>query len=155
MRHGKSSWEYNVGDLDRPLLQKGIHDAHNVAEIFAQTGLSLDFAFSSPANRALHTAMICLRETQHSLEKFSINENLYDFTGEQALKFITDLNQELENVILFGHNYAFTYLANTLGNKHIENVPTSGLVHIRFEENSWDKISKGNTVNTIFPKQIR
>ena len=37
MRHGKSSWELNVSDQDRPLGQRGISDAHLIgAELATQ-----------------------------------------------------------------------------------------------------------------------
>ena len=55
MRHGKSSWELNVSDQDRALLQRGITDAQLVATEFAGKNLKIDYVFSSPANRAFHT----------------------------------------------------------------------------------------------------
>ena len=34
VRHGKSSWEYNVSDRDRPLMERGIKDVNKVAKEF-------------------------------------------------------------------------------------------------------------------------
>jgi phosphohistidine phosphatase len=155
MRHGKSSWELNVNDQDRALSQRGVFDAHLIGSKLAEQGLDIDFAFSSPANRALHTAMICLKEIKHPLEKLSITPEIYDFSGNQVLSFIKAVDDNLQTILVFGHNHAFTHLANMLGDKHIENVPTSGFVHIRFTETSWNAISKGSTVQTIFPKQFK
>jgi len=155
MRHGKSSWDLNVNDQDRALSQRGVFDAHLIGSKLAEQDLQVDFTFSSPANRALHTSMICLKEIKHPLEKFSITPEIYDFTGNQVLNFIKAVDNDLNAILLFGHNHAFTHLANMLGDKHIENVPTSGFVHIRFNENSWHAITKGSTVQTIFPKQFK
>ena len=64
VRHGKSSWEYSVDDKDRPLKERGVNDGHLISEEFkSQNASTIDAAFSSPANRALHTGMIFLTES--------------------------------------------------------------------------------------------
>lgn len=155
VRHGKSSWEYSVGDKDRPLLQRGIFDAISVADSFNEQRVSIDAVFSSPANRALHTAMIFLRQLYYPLDKFQVVNELYDFTGDVVFQFIKDLDNTLDTIVVFGHNHAFTHIANSLGNTYIDNVPTSGLVHLEFDVDSWTSIEKGTTKQTIFPKQLR
>jgi len=149
VRHGKSSWEYAVGDRDRPLAERGINDALLVS------GKVLSAMFSSPANRALHTATIFVRQLNFSFEKLKIENELYDFSGDEVLKFIRNLKNELDMVMIFGHNHAFTHIANSLGNTYIENVPTSGLVQLEFDVDDWSKVTKGITAQTIFPKQLR
>jgi phosphohistidine phosphatase len=155
MRHGKSSWELNVGDEDRALLQRGISDAKLVGEALRQNDVQLDFVFSSPANRALHTAMICLRQLRFPLDNFKVIPELYDFSGNYVLKFVKSLPNDFNTVLIFGHNHAFTHIANSLGSNYIENVPTGGFVHLQFNEQSWTSISKGTTIGTIFPKQLK
>lgn len=155
VRHGKSSWEYSVGDKDRPLLERGINDALLVSDKFHEGNLKIDSIFSSPANRALHTAMIFCRQLYFSLDKFRTTEWLYDFSGEEVLQFVKELDNDLETVMIFGHNHAFTFIANSLGNTYIENVPTSGLVQLKFDVNDWASIKKGVTEQIIFPKQLR
>jgi phosphohistidine phosphatase len=155
MRHGKSSWELNVNDEDRALLQRGISDAKLVGIAMSEMGLEIDYAFSSPANRALHTAMICLRQLRYSLDTFRVIPELYDFSGNHVLNFIQNLPNDLNTVLIFGHNHAFTHIANSLGGEHIENVPTSGFVHLQFPDTDWKSISYGDTLQTIFPKHLK
>lgn len=155
MRHGKSSWELNVSDEDRALLQRGIIDANLVADALSTKGMEIDYAYSSPANRALHTAMICLRQLRLPLDNFKVIPALYDFSGNHVVDFVRSLPENQNTVIIFGHNHAFTHIANSLGSQHIENVPTSGFVHLQFTEKSWASISQGTTVQTIFPKQLK
>jgi phosphohistidine phosphatase len=155
MRHGKSSWELNVNDVDRPLKQRGITDAHLVGSYLANDNLDIDFAFSSPANRALHTAMICLRNLKYPMDKFKVAPELYDFSGNQVVDFVRSCPNNLTTILIFGHNHAFTQIANSFGNEHLENVPTSGFVHLKFEEESWEMIKKGSTIKTIFPKALK
>ena len=58
LRHAKSSWDYPVDDIDRPLSFNGIRRikkmVNNNKYIFTKT----DLIYSSPANRASHTALI-------------------------------------------------------------------------------------------------
>jgi len=155
IRHGKSSWELNVSDQDRPLNQRGISDAHLIGSELVNKNLKLDYVFSSSANRALHTATICLGELDYPLEKLSVVSDLYDFTGDKVIHFIKKLNDNLNAVLIFGHNHAFTYIANAFGDQHIENVPTSGFVHLKFQENNWSSITQGSTVKILFPKNLK
>ncbi len=155
VRHGKSSWEYNVKDKDRPLKERGINDAFLVANVLRKQQLNIDYMFSSPANRALHTSMIFCRELIFPFSKFQISNELYDFSGENVLSFLKSLDNGLNTVVIFGHNYAFTHIANSLGNNYIENVPTSGLVHLQFNIKAWSLITKGVTKQIIFPKQLK
>ncbi|NJB70448.1 phosphohistidine phosphatase [Saonia flava] len=155
VRHGKSSWDYNVGDRDRPLLEKGINDVHLVASKFSNQDIVIERVFSSPANRALHTCMIFLRTLKFPFSKFQVENTLYDFSGDGVSSFVKNLPQDINNVMIFGHNNAFTNLVNTWGDQYIENVTTSGLVHLSFKVDSWSDISKGSIRQVLFPKQLR
>ncbi len=155
MRHGKSSWDYDVSDKDRPLQERGINDAHLVAKTFKLHTPDIDFAFSSPANRALHTSMIFTRTLNFDLTNFRVKEELYDFSGDSVQHFVGQLDNSLHAIAIFGHNYAFTSLANTWGDQYIENVPTAGLVHITFGVDDWSKIATGTTKQMVFPKHLK
>lgn len=155
IRHGKSSWDYDVADKDRPLKERGITDASNIGVALTKMGVQIDFAFSSPANRALHTAMIVLHALQADLDTFKVVKDLYDFSGEQVLNHIKALDNALDTVLLFGHNHAFTHLVNTLGNRDVENLPTAGMAMLIFDVQKWSNLSKGKTEKLIFPKELR
>tara|TARA_R110002049_G_scaffold249754_1_gene424101 strand:+ start:8034 stop:8519 length:486 start_codon:yes stop_codon:yes gene_type:complete len=153
IRHGKSSWEYNVSDRDRPLLERGIKDAYLVASAIEEH--TLDAVFSSPANRALHTCSIFLRVFNIPSNQVRVYDELYDFSGEQVLKFIHSLDNKLQNVVIFGHNHAFTSLVNMLGSVTINNVPTAGLVKLKFDVLEWSSVTKGVTEKIMFPKNLK
>lgn len=155
VRHGKSSWDYNVSDKDRPLKERGINDAHLVGKHYKSNAADIEAAFSSPACRALHTAMIVLREFDFSLDRFQVTDQLYDFSGSSVIDFVSSLDNDLNKVIIFGHNYAFTNIANQLGSVSIDNVPTAGLVQISFNTDRWDSVSSGTTDHVLFPKQLK
>ena len=154
VRHGKSSWEYGVSDRDRPLQERGIRDAILVAGAYGGQPVP-DAVFSSPANRALHTCTIFMRELRVPLELVRLSEALYDFSGGSVEAFVKGLDDTLGRVMLFGHNHAFTALANAWGDRYIDNVPTSGLVHLRFDTGRWADLSRGHTQGVVFPKNLK
>jgi phosphohistidine phosphatase len=155
VRHGKSSWDLDVNDKDRPLKQRGIEDGHLVASAFKARKIHVDAIFSSPANRALHTCVIFLRELKFSYENFRLSNDLYEFSGEGVVQFVKGLDSSLNAVMVFGHNNAFTNVVNHWGNKTIDNVPTTGLVQLSFKTDSWASVDGGTTESVIFPKQLK
>ena len=155
VRHGKSSHEYSVEDKDRPLTERGVEDGHLVSEQFKSQNISIEAAFSSPAIRALHTCMIFLRQLNFPFVKFQVTNELYDFSGERDLKFIKNLDDRFHTVLIFGHNQAFTNVANQLGNSYIDKVPTTGLVRLKFEVDKWASVDKGTTEQTLSPKELK
>ena len=155
IRHAKSSWEYQAGDKDRPLNQRGINDAHLVSTNLSKEPFLVDAVFSSYANRAMHTCAIFMRNLEIPFSKLTITPQLYDFSGETVLNFIKNLDNTHKSVAIFGHNHAFTYLANSLGDRFLDNLPTSGVVTITFPVENWKQILKGTTVDIMVPKQFK
>ncbi|MGB5377961.1 SixA phosphatase family protein [Muriicola sp.] len=155
VRHGKSSWDYGVEDRDRPLKEIGIQDAHRVSHHFASWNIQVNAVYSSPAIRALHTCVIFLRNLKIPYSNFSLTDDLYDFSGEDVLQFVRNLPDSQQIVLIFGHNHAFTEVANILGDVFIDNVPTTGLVHLSFEVPKWKNVQKGKTEKVVLPKDLR
>lgn len=143
MRHGKSSWELQVSDADRPLNERGINDAHRMGAFLATKNIKVDAAYTSPANRAAHTALIVLKELDVPLHKLSVSTMLYDFSGEDVLEFVRCLPDEQNAIMTFGHNHACTALAHSLGGFQGNNIPTASAVLFRFDVSLWASIKTG------------
>ncbi len=155
VRHGKSSWKYGVEDRDRPLKEIGIQDAHRVSHHFDTAKVKINAVYSSPGIRALHTCVIFLRNLKISYSDFNLSDELYDFSGEDVMDFVRNLSDSHQIVMIFGHNHAFTEVANIWGDVYIANVPTTGLVHLSFDVSSWKDVKKGKTEKVIIPKELR
>ena len=78
-RHAKSSWETFVEDRDRGLTEKGIERTKGMALASSKIVKDFEVVFSSPANRAMHTASILNHELQIHFELLQIREALYTF----------------------------------------------------------------------------
>lgn len=155
VRHAKSSWEQNVSDLNRPLSMRGFTDANLVSKAFKSYDFHPDAIYSSPANRAATTCNIFMKNLSLPKSLLAIEEQLYDFGGNKVRQFIKSLNDDLKKIMIFGHNHAFTSLTNSLGDTHIDNLPTSGLVKIDFNVDQWQKVSVGTTKMILTPKDFK
>jgi phosphohistidine phosphatase len=111
--------------------------------------------FAVRQKRAQDTCKIFLNGARKPNLKPEIKEALYDFSGSSVIEFIKKLPNHLNKVLLFGHNYAFTHIANTYGHLHLSNLPTSGLVVINFDIMDWNDLKKGKTQSIIIPKTLR
>ena len=154
IRHAKSSWKAPLQDIDRPLDQKGIQDAHLVATNCLQFLPPTFVIWSSIAKRASETAIIFAQNILYPMESIDFKDELYTFDESQLEKVIKSCTNVFESVILFGHNGAITDFVNKFGDIFIDNVPTSGFLSLQFDTDDWGKIKKGIIKKTIFPKKL-
>ncbi|NQY07196.1 MAG: histidine phosphatase family protein [Flavobacteriaceae bacterium] len=155
VRHAKSSWKHDVRDHDRPLKLRGNNDAELISQHTKNCFEMPDQVISSTANRAKSTAQYFQRNWQIPDTIFSLNSEIYDFSGAALTRVIQAKGSNVNSLMIFGHNFAITYFVNTFGNLYIENVPTCGFVVIDFDIASWEQIKNGNTVYKIFPKDLK
>ncbi len=142
VRHGKSDWNYyDLPDYDRPLKTRAYKDAYRMAESLYKKSSPPDLFISSPANRALYTAVIYARAINKSFEKIQINENLYPGNPDSILKIIKAQDNACQHLAIFGHNPGFTELANYFLPEYLNNLPTSAYVWLKFDVGGWDDIS--------------
>ena len=154
VRHAKSSWAFDLPDRERPLAERGVRDANLVGEQLKRKNFRFDKIFSSPAKRAFDTALIMTSSLDIDTSSIETVENLYDFSGEQVLGFVSGLSDSLSTVMTFGHNNACWYLAKTLGGFVGDNIPTAAVVIFRFNVSLWSQISNCDC-STIIPKDFR
>lgn len=155
VRHAKSSWKHDVDDHKRPLKKRGENDGKLVS---GKAKTEIDppqKIISSDATRAFSTAQFFKKALNVSDANFESNHDLYDFSGQNVMRIIKSLDDTLDKVMIVGHNHAFTSVANMLGNRFIENVPTCGFVMLQFDEKKWSDITTGKTVKTIFPRDLK
>ena len=154
VRHGKSSWDsQGLSDVDRPLKERGVRNAYEMADKLKSSGMIPDIIFSSPACRALHTAVIFMRVMNLPEDRFFLKNDLYLADTKDILHIIAQAPKEINKLMIFGHNPGFTDLVNFLSTLNIPNVPTAGIVMLSFGTSEWKNIGRKNfiTGNSEFP----
>lgn len=155
VRHAKSAWNLPVSDKERGLNERGYKDAKRIAEALKQQELSIDKVFCSTAKRAEITCSIITFELGIKTSNIIYTDQLYDFDGRNIIQLIKSLPTDLQTVMFFGHNPAFTSLVNALGDQFTDNFPTCGVVGISFEINLWSSFAQGKTILKLVPKDFK
>lgn len=156
IRHGKSTWDYHdLKDIDRPLNERGVKSAYEMADRCVKRDLQPDLIVTSTATRALSTAIIFSRVLDYDTAKLSITKDLYHADAHEILDVVKQTDNSVETLFVFGHNPGFTEFPNSITNEYIGNVPTAGMVCIKLNIDDWSKINfseKGDTVFFDYPK---
>ena len=146
LRHAKSSWDNNLDDRNRPLTEKGVNRIINISKASRNFFLDIDIIYSSPAIRALSTAIIASSILEINFSKINIIENLYSFNSQHILNFISSIDNKFNRVLCVGHNPAFTEASNILGNKELIHLPTAGWVKFKFDQSNWKDLKNGESI---------
>lgn len=160
VRHAKSDWtNESIKDIDRPLGERGYQDAYMLSKWYKEEMGLPDQILSSPATRALNTAFIFARTFGMPEREILIDENLYESFVKSYLKSISQINNKVNRLMVFGHNPMLTELSNEL-NKDLlfDNVPTCGIIKIGFEIKDWKDIldkKEGKLLMNKFPKSFK
>lgn len=152
-RHGKSSWaDPGMQDFDRPLNERGMHDAPMMAGRFKQRNEPLDLMVSSTAKRALSTAhafadVLGATERGHfdaaaARPQLVLQPRLYHADVRSILDIVNALPDAAQHVMLFGHNPGFTEAVAFFSSDDIGNLPTCGMVRIDFPCDAWAEASR-------------
>jgi phosphohistidine phosphatase len=107
-----------------------------------ERGIKPDVVVSSTAKRARNTCAMIMREIGFPESSVELEEELYDF-GMPAPLSVIRRQVSGNSLMIFGHNPAFTSLANYLANLDIDNVPTAGVVGIEFDITDWSQVERG------------
>lgn len=138
VRHAKSSWELtSVDDFERPLNDRGKHDAPEMAKRLIKKGISIDAFISSPAKRAKKTAQLFSNEFQHDREEIIYLPELYAAHSDVFRRVIKSINDSYNTIALFSHNPGITDFVNTLTEIRVDNVPTCGVFGVMINVDTW------------------
>lgn len=157
VRHAKSSWDFpELSDFDRPLNKRGKKNAPEMGRRLATRNVKPDALVTSPAKRAAATARRIAEEISFPLHLIIKEPQLYHGSTNGMIEVIKTVKNDVDILMIFGHNPGLTDLANQLSGSDIYNIPTSGVVEIDFEISSWKDLGSitGKLISFDFPKKI-
>ena len=146
MRHAKSSWSFDeLNDHERPLNDRGRADAPRMGQALAQREIKLDLLVSSPAVRALSTAVLVARELPYPHDKIVVEPAIYQADRDTLLAVVRGLPDEAAAVLLTGHNPTITDIANYLSPSPLSGeMPTAAIICLRFAADRWAAVAQAN-----------
>ncbi len=153
IRHAKATHETGYADFERPLTQRGLHDAAIMAGRLKETIHAPQMLVSSPALRTISTANIF---SQHlDLSAAEEIKAIYEADVDDLIDVVTQLPDEINCIGLIGHNpglgqllYYFTGAAH--------DVPTCAVAVVEFDKEAWTTVAanSGKLLYYDYPKSV-
>ncbi len=144
-RHAKSNWKHDgLSDRERPLSKRGKRDTETMARRLASRRIAVDRIVSSPAKRARKTATAVARVIGYPPDAIVFDEEIYGAGIGTLLEAVCSLEDDLQTVVLFGHNPGFTAFANYLCRQPVTHMVTAAIAGIEFDADSWSGIRRGS-----------
>ncbi|MEO6583780.1 MAG: histidine phosphatase family protein [Ferruginibacter sp.] len=156
IRHAKSSWaNFDLDDINRPLNDRGKEDAPAMAKRLLKREEKIDMYVSSPAKRAIQTALAFLKVMNVKEKHLVLIDKLYHAQSEIFNTVIAGLDDEHKKIAIFSHNPGITDFANTLcQGTRVDNIPTTGIFAARANVKHWAafKAAEKEFIFFDFPK---
>jgi phosphohistidine phosphatase len=154
VRHGKAEDETSdFADFERSLTSKGKLVAIQMARRLLEKEESLGVLISSPAFRALETALIFAREFRISADSIILNSNIYFKMSYRNLPdILSTIDEANDTVTMFGHNPSFTEIADILSKEGCDSIPKTGIICISFKIMTWSELGRNSGKTEYFLK---
>ena len=155
LRHAKSSWDNAaLADFDRPLSKRGISNAILLSEHIQKYNITFDLVLSSPSERTQSTLDLVLSSLDH-FPTTTLKESIYHASPSSLTQLIKEQDDEINNLLIIGHNPGLHVLTEMLTNQSILKFPTCAFAKIT-NFNHWKDIDTGilNLESLITPKEL-
>jgi phosphohistidine phosphatase len=150
VRHGKATPGFSgQSDFDRKLTESGQQDAFQMASRIRNKDFFPELLITSPAARALETALK-FSEVWQSPGEITTDITIYEADSRHLLDVINNISDSVDSVALFGHNPGITDFASYLTGADIPDMPTSAVVWIEFPFEEWKYISQQTGTMLLF-----
>lgn len=161
MRHAKSSWkDSDIADKDRPLNKRGRNDASLMGSLLVERELVPQRILSSSALRASQTAELIIETIGKEVGldmQVAFLDRLYMAESPDIYEVLRALPEDLERVMVIGHNPGLETLLQLLSNR-IESLPTAVVAHLALPVDAWSALDQevtGELVDIWRPKELR
>lgn len=143
IRHASASIDSPTKkDIDRPLNSTGIEEAEVMAKFLNKIKTPINLIVTSPAARAKSTAYIFAKYFFYPLPNVVTDKRIFSNNPDETYDFLFSCNNDIDKIILVGHNPVITLIANELGNQQISSMKPAGIVCLEFPTENWDEIKE-------------
>lgn len=155
LRHAKASWaDPNWSDIDRPLNERGRHDATELRDYLRRSGARPQLVVCSPALRTRQTLDLIAPGLELPAP-VTVDERLYAASAQSLWQRVRELPDTIEQVMLIGHNPGMHDLAanaaehgdDQLRSRLRAKLPTCAFVTIAWDEDGWDALGSSGESN--------
>ncbi len=151
LRHAKADWP-QVADHERPLADRGRHQAPLVGRWLAVAGINPDYVLCSTSLRTRETWKLAAHELPKRPRRTVFEDRVYEASAGEIIEVLKETPDEVADLILVGHNPGVLNLTEvlagdvSLGDELVRlrqgGFPTAGIAVLDFE-GSWKSVEPG------------
>jgi phosphohistidine phosphatase len=136
LRHGKSDWNAGASsDHARPLSRRGTGAAMTMGKLLTRLGEAPDLIVTSSAVRARETALLAADAGEWECETVEVDD-LYGTSAADALRVASGTSDDVERLMLVGHQPTWGYLVRALTGAAVE-MKTATVAAVDMQMGSW------------------
>ncbi len=152
VRHSDVEGQHpEITDFERSLTHTGKRNSRLMAEKLAEAGIDPGKIISSPAFRALETALTFSRTFDITAEAVSLATDLYlNLQQDEYINFIARQGDSNHTITLFGHNPLITDMAFFFAVADPGMLPKTGVLCLEFSAGSWSEVERGSGEAILF-----
>jgi phosphohistidine phosphatase len=154
VRHAKSSLDDpSLDDFDRPLNERGLRDAPEMAKRLREKRFKPDHILSSSALRTKLTASL-MSNTIGQPDNLTFTKKLYFCSPKECITLVSKIKDKIKSLMIVSHNTMLEELIGNLSKGEITHFPTCSVAIFEFDIDSWKsiKVKKAILVHYDFPK---
>lgn len=136
LRHATAVRDPRFKDFDRPLEPSGEQEVIRLGAALKDLGAHFDRVVASSAVRTANTGKLLLKAMGIGAEQLETERALYISSVEALLRFIGRVSDEVNHLLLVGHNPELSALANRFSPDLGELDPCT-CVSFEFDAESW------------------
>lgn len=140
MRHAKSSWSNaKLSDHQRPLNSRGKQDGPRMGALLKHQDLTPQLIITSTAERALATAEAVALSSDYDGE-IQYTDRFYHADPEDYIEVLQTISDELERVMIVGHNPGMADLVAQLVDQDVS-FTTANIACVQLPIARWVELS--------------
>jgi phosphohistidine phosphatase len=145
LRHAQSAdKQRGQTDKERELTPLGFQQSLRIAGFLIQEKTFPDAIMCSTSERTKATTSLIADAIKYDPSQIFYFEELYEASTRTLFNFVSQLEDNLHQVMLVGHNPSISYLAEYLTKAEIGEMVPTGMSIIQLNIASWREISAGN-----------
>jgi phosphohistidine phosphatase len=142
IRHAKSSWANPLqSDYERPLNDRGEHDAPMMGRRLKEAGIMPDKIISSTAKRAAQTAKLVAKELGYAEDRIEWHEELYHCVPSVFEEIIHGVDDTVQTLFMVAHNPGISEFAGIIGGYRSNDMPTCAVAGVEMSIEHWNDFS--------------
>ncbi len=141
MRHGKAEDGYGKSDFERELIEKGRKKTGKIARFLQSKSIKPQRLLVSMSQRTVETAALVCKQLDIDSSMVTEEKSLYLASTNSILDVIYCVNDNIDEIMIIGHNPGLSSIATYLCKDEIDWMPTSAVVGVEFKIDRWNEIN--------------